>query len=349
MERSSFTGTVKKIGALLFAALLIALAAGAADFMSQRKQFREEIKNKVETKLDAKGNYLSVIFKSEENKYNFKVAPADRARLKAHLKTYFACNDDALLEKMLNELNRGRYIVYKEYQGDGVNLKTVFLSPKAQYWQWLTDGNGIEKLFHTYNFSVGLYAPDADSMFVVLQTEGTFYGITQAVNVPEFYRRNAANRTYTFRTATQAEMIAAVARMAPLKSGRVKPEEKFIDACRAHPYFQQKKGNDFLVSDQEILELYQEVVTKKDAECPVKESNGYWQIFEDYPYLVVDFSLKSRVNIQALLPPSLKFISGSVDEVAQSISDEVSVKYIPLSMRNFRDFTQEWTKTGGPK
>jgi len=25
------------------------------------------------------------------------------------------------------------------------------------------------------------------------------------------------------------------------------------------------------------------------------------------------------------------------------------VKYLPLSMKNFRDFTQEWTKTGGPK
>lgn len=348
MKRRGWRGLVKR-AAFFMVAGLVSLSAGGADFMAQRRQFREEIKNKVESKLDAKGNYLAVIFKSESNKYNFKMTAEDRGRLKSHLKTYFSCSDNALLEKMLSELEGGRYIVFKEFHSDGVNLKTVFLSPKAKYWEWLTDHNGIEKMFHVYNFSVGTYAPDGDSMFVVLQTEGTFYGITQAVSVPVFFRRNFADRTYNFRIATQAEMINAVNKMPALKPTRTRPAEKFIDACRTHPYFQQKKGNEFLVTDKQILDLYDMVVTNKDARCPVKESNGRWQVFEDYPYLVVNYTLKTRVNIAALIPDSLKFMAGAVDEVAQSISDEVSVKYLPLSMKNFRDFTQEWTRAGGPK
>jgi len=34
----------------------------------------------------------------------------------------------------------------------------------ARYWDWLIDYNGIEKMFHTYNFSVGLHRPDPDTM-----------------------------------------------------------------------------------------------------------------------------------------------------------------------------------------
>jgi hypothetical protein len=336
-----------RLGGAALALLLI--AASANDFMAERRRFREEIKNKVETKLDAAGKYSAVIFAGEKGKYNFNVTPADRDRLKAYLKGYFACNDAALLERMVTEMNSGQYVVYKEYQGDGVNLKTVFLSPKAKYWDWLTDTNGIEKMFHVYNFSVGLQAPDADSMFVILQTEGTFYGFTQAVSVPVFFRRNAAERSYNFRMATQAEIVKAVAKMPAPKPGRTKPEEKFLDACRTHLFFQQKTASGaWLIDDAEIMKLYRNNVVNIAEGCPVKESTGHWRLQDDYPYLVVDYSLKTRVNIDALLPSSMRFLSGAVSDAAQTISDEVSVKYLPLSMKNFRDVTQKWTKSGGP-
>ena len=341
---------VWRVAAIFAGALLLCAVAGAPDFLEQRRQFREEIKNKIETELDAQGNYLAVIFKSEANKYNFKIAANDRARLKSHLKAYFGSRDEALLAKMLNELNRGRYIIYKEYLPDGVNLKTVFLSPRARYWEWLTDYNGIEKMFHVYNFSVGLYQPDPDSMAVILQTEGTFFGITQAVNLPIVFRRDGKTHQVWCRMPTQQEMIAQVKKMPAVKPGRDQPEQKFIDACRTHPYFKQvEAGGGFKVSDEDIRKLYRVVVTNKDQECPIKDISGGWQIYEDYPYLVVDYSLKTKVNVEALIPKAMRSLSGAAAPVVQYISDEVSVKYLPLSMKDFRDSTQEWTRTGAPQ
>lgn len=329
---------------------LLLLAAAASDFMSERRRFRDEIKNKTEIKLDADGKYYAVIFNSEKGKYNFSVTPADRDRLKAYLKSYFSCNNSALLDRMVNEMNSGQYVVYKEYSADGVNLKVVFLSPKAKYWDWLTDVNGIEKMFHVYNFSVGLGPNDPAGTYVILQTEGSFYGISQAVSLPLVFKANAATRNFEFRMPSQADIIKALARMAPVKPGRTKPEEKFLDACRTHPFFQQKDASgQYVVTDAEIMKLYQNTIADVSNGCPVKESTGHWKVQDDYPYLVVDYSLKTRVNVGALLPKSMTFMSGAVTGVAQTISDEVSVKYLPLSMKNFRDFTQKWTKSGGPK
>ena len=342
---------LKSLAQSVFAALaflLVIAAAGSADFLEQRRKFRDEIRNKVETGLDSDGNYISVIFKGEEGKYNFGVTAEDRARLKAYASSYFNTTDDKLLDKIVDEMNTGHYAVYKEYHDDGVNLKVLFLSPKAKYWEWLTDVNGIEKMFHTYNFSVGLHAPDKDSMYVILQTEGAFFGISQAVTLPLIFTTDHEKRTLSFKMPAQKEINQAMADMEPVKEGRTSPEDKFIDAARTHPFFQQKDGGEYAVSDKDILELYSETIKNMDEECPVKESTGHWTVQDDYPYLVVDYSLKTRVNIDAFIPPSLRFLSGTLEDIAQSISDEVSVKYLPLSMKNLRDFTQEWTRTGGP-
>ena len=137
----------------VLAALILLAAVTPKQFMDERRKFRDEISNKIETKLDGEGKYFSVIFKDEQAKFNFAVTAEDRGRLKTYMKTYFACADEALLDKMVDEANRGRYIVFKEYSDDGVNLKAIFLSPQAKYWDWLIDINGIEKLFHVYNFS----------------------------------------------------------------------------------------------------------------------------------------------------------------------------------------------------
>jgi hypothetical protein len=334
---------------LALALVMLAAAGDPNDFLAQRRKFRDEIKNKKEQKLDAKGNYLSVIFTGEEGKYNFGVTPEDRARLTKHMKTYFGAGDDTLLPKMVDELNSGHYIIFKEYKNDSVFLKVIFLTPKAKYWDWLVDGNAIEKMFHTYNFSVGLGSQEPNKEMVVLQTEGSFLGITQAVSLPIRFEKDQAAHQYKWKMPTQAEIVAWVEKMPPVVAGRTKPEEKFIDACRTHPFFQQKKGDAYTVTDEDILKLYKTTVSNKDKDCPVKTNEGAWTIHEDYPYLVVDYDFSTKVNISALIPDSLKFISGSVEDIAQTITDEVSVKYLPLSMKNFRDSTQEWTKTGGPK
>ena len=125
---------------------LIAVAAIPTDYIQQKRKSREEVKNKIEKKLDRDGKYLSVIFK-EEGKYKFGITPGDRARLKAHARDYLSCNDDTLLEKILDELDTGHYALYKEFSETGTNVKVTFISPKAEYWTYLNNVDGIEKMF----------------------------------------------------------------------------------------------------------------------------------------------------------------------------------------------------------
>jgi hypothetical protein len=349
-EKMNAMGTILRVICIVLSLVIISATGNAENFIEQRRKFRDEIKNKVEKELTDDGQYIAITFKGEENKYDFKVNPEDRERLKNHLKKRLAVSDDKLADKMVNEINKGRYVVYKEYLDDGVNLKVVFLSPKATYWKWLTNSNGIENLFHTYNFSVGLHKPDPNSMMTVLQTEGSFYGISQSVNVPLLFVKNEADRTYSCSIPSQKTMDETLKNMATLKPGREKPEEKFIDSCRTHPFFQQKNSSgENLVTDDDIMDIYNEVVIGIEDECRVRQTDASWKIHEDYPYLVVDYNLKTRINVKAFLPKSLSFLGGALEDFAQSISDEVSVKYLPLSMKNFREHTQEWTKTGGPE
>lgn len=349
MKQNVFKKNAWILTTILLVAVVYYASAGSTDFLGQRRKFREEIKNKIETRLDAEGNYLAVTFKGEENKYNFQMTSGDGIRLKIFLTSYFSCREEVLLSKMLEGLNKGQYIVHKEFHKDGVNLKTVFLSPKVKYWEWLTDYNGIEKMFHVYNFSVGLYKPDPDSMSVILQTEGSFFGVTQAVSLPIVFNRDNQTHKVLCRMPTQEEILSQVKKMPAIKQGRNSPEQKFTDACRTHPFFQQTDSMGKLtVTDDYILKLYKTVIANKDAECPVKDISGGWHIQEDYPYMVVDYSLKTAINIEALIPKSMRVISGTLDSVVQQISDEVSIKYLPLSMKNFRDFTQEWTRKGRP-
>ena len=329
--------------------LVIAVAALAAtsSFLAQREKFRQEINFKKETKLDAAGRYLSVLFDADLNKYHFQVSPPDRDRLSVYLGKFFGAADPNLLQRMIAELESGHILVYKEYQPDGVTLKAFFLSPKAKYWEWLTDLNGIEKMFHVYNFSVGIGPNDPQGSSVILQTQGTFFGITRAVTLPVFFWQSPPGHTLNFREATQEEIIQAVEKAPPLHPDRAALDQKFIDYCRAHPMFQDKTASgDPIISDQDIKKILHDVVLNKDEKCEVKESSGRWTIQDDYPYLVVDYSLKTRVNMAAFIPPALKFLAGTLEQAAQYISDEVSAKYLTLSMKNFRDLTQEWSKAG---
>ncbi|HUT54909.1 MAG TPA: hypothetical protein VM658_16070 [bacterium] len=120
------------IMALAVSMPLVAVSGSSNKYLEQKRGFREEVNNKVEKKLDPDGNYLSVIFTDEQGKYNFGVTPDDRRRLKGHVREYFSCDDEALLEKIIGELDTGHYVLYKQYGDDGVNAKVIFLSPRAQ-------------------------------------------------------------------------------------------------------------------------------------------------------------------------------------------------------------------------
>ena len=344
MARNKF-----RLGAAGAAALLAAAVAVAATsaFVAQREKFRQEINFKKEIKLDQAGHYLSVLFDADLGKYQFGVSQPDRDRLSAYLGNFFGTTDPNLQKQMVDELDSGHILVYKEYQPDGVNLKAFFLSPKAKYWEWLTDINGIEKMFHVYNFSVGIGPNDPQGGSVILQTQGAFFGITEAVTLPVFFWQSPSGHTLNFREPTQGEITQAVEKAPAVQPGRTAVDQKFIDYYRAHPLFQEKNASgDPAISDQEIKKMLHVIVLNKDEKCDVKESSGHWTIQDDYPYLVVDYSLKTRVNINAFIPPALRFLSGTVEKAAQLISDEVSAKYLTLSMKNFRDFTQEWSKQG---
>lgn len=335
--------------ALALAFLLPLAALAGDDFLEQRRKFRDEIKNKIETKLDEDGTYLSITFKDDKDKYDFGVTDADRGRLKKLMGKNFSLGNDALLDKMVGELDKGRFVVSKKGEGEAAEIKVLFLSPKVEYWSHLTDVANIEKMFHTYNFSIGLDKPSANSQIVALQTEGTFLGITQGVSLPIRFEWDESEKRMDWRMPSQSEIVKAMDKMEPVKEGNTDPLQKFIDAAREHPYFQMKDGGDYEVGDDDIAELYETIVTDLDTKCPVKSNKGYWKIHEDYPYLVVEYNFSTTVNAEALIPSSLKFLSGTVEDIAQGISDEVSVKYLPLSMKNFRDHSVEWAKTGGPK
>jgi len=333
----------------LSVALLASGLLWAGSFRDQRVKFREEINLKVEEPMDAQELYHSVTFKNEKA-WDFKVTPAESEKLKGITKEFFGANDDKMLAKMVSDMGKGRFIVFKEYlaNNDGVNLKCIFLSPKVPYWKALIDIPGIEKLFYVYNFSLLLANKGPNDNYVLLDTEGKYMGFGKSVAVPVFFHADEASKTLSFRRATQKEATDAVNAL-PAKSSRTSLDDRFIDLARSNPWFQEKDASgNYLTSDKDILELLDKNIIHEDTKCDVYASTGRWQVMEDVSpnYLVVDYSLKTVVNIRAFIPPNLPLLGPMFKKIAQNVSDEVSAKYLPLSMKNFRDHTAEWAKSG---
>jgi len=320
----------------------------AGTFRAQREQFRSEINLKIEEPLDKPGLYRSVTFKNEKQ-WDFKVSPEEAQIISQSISDYFNLKDKALLNKMVWDMNQGRFIVFKEFDSnsEGVNLKCAFLSPRVPYWQYLTDIDGIEKLFYVYNFSVAFGKKSPTETYVILQTQGKFMGFTKAVTVPVIFNADEPNRILSFKMPAQKEIIEVVNHLPVLNPGRAGLEERFVDLCRTHPWFQEKdtKGN-YLVSDKEILAILDQAILNKDKKCDVYESIGRWKVEEDISerYYLVTYSLRSVVNLQAFIPPNIPLLGPAFKKIAQAVSDEVSAKYLPLSMKNFRDLTVEWAK-----
>jgi len=328
--------------------LLLAALANAGTFREQRAGFRQEINLKAEEPMDKEGLFHSVTFKNEKE-WNFQVSPEEREELKAKIKNFFDLKKTELLDPMVNEMSKGRFIVYKEYspESEGVNLKCAFLSPKVPYWKYLTDIAGIEKLFYVYNFSVELGKKSPDDTYVLLQTQGRYMGFRKAVTLPLLFHADQPSRTLSFSEAGQKEITDVVESLPVRNPGRTSLNDRFLDLCRSYAWFQDKDAaGKYLVSDIQILELLDQAIIDKDKKCDVYASDGGWKIDENLSdnYLFVTYTLKTAVNLRAFIPPNIPLLGPMFKRIAQSISGEVSAKYLPLSMKNFRDLTGQWAK-----
>ena len=334
----------KKVLVLFGSLTLLSGLIFASAFRDQRNKFREEINNKMEEPLGSSGLYGTVTF-SNEKPWNFSVAPPEADKIKKELKSYFGLSDDQMVDRMVSEMNKGRFIVYKEFskQSDGVNLKCAFLSPKVPYWNALTDIADIERLFYVYNFSVAFGNKSAAETYVVLQTQGKFMGFTKAVTLPVRFTADYQNRVLSWKMPSQQELNEIVNKM----PGKGASPERFIALARTHQWFSDKDASgNYAVSDDEIKKLFDQAVINKDKKCDVYECEGKWKIDETISdsYYLVTYSLRTVVNIQAFIPPNIPLLGAMFKRVAQQISDEVSAKYLPLSMKNFRDHTVDWAK-----
>ncbi len=327
------------IALTLFSGLIL-----AGNFRDQRDKFREEINLKVEEPISESKLYNSVTFK-DEKAWDFKITPEQSQKIQSQLKNYFSLNDPKMLGQMAEEMNRGRFIVFKEFssEADGVNLKCAFLSPKVPYWDQLTSINDIEKLFYVYNFSVAFGKKNPTDTYVVLQTQGKFLGFTKAVTLPLLFSADYSNRALSWKMPSQQELNEAAAKM----PGNGTVQQKFIALARTHQWFQEQdsQGNN-VITDQDLQKIVEQAVTNKDKKCDVYKCAGKWKIDENVSadYYLVTYSLLTVVNIQAFIPPNIPLLGPMFKKIAQSVSDEVSAKYLPLSMKNFRDHTVKWDK-----
>jgi hypothetical protein len=333
----SVLGAAAGMTLVLFLAGL-ALAGEKKSYREGREEFRKKIETKQEKPIEGTKEALAVYFPEDAGKFNFPVKPEETGRLKGLIQDYFQVQGDQVLTQAVSHLEKGAIVIGKRYSQakDGVVMKAIFLMPSYHYWERLTNVDGIEDTFAVYNTSVDFYA-EGVTHFCHLQIEGTFFGITSAIDLPVLFAAFPKTREFSFHMPTQAELDRAAKNMKPVSPGRALSQEIFIDLARKHPLFseQDKKGK-FRVSDKNMLKIYRNVFDLN--ECQVKVTEGGWKIFEDFSgFYVVEYLLRSVVNVDAFVP-HIPLVRGAVEKVAQSISDEVSVKYFPLSMKNLRDW-----------
>ncbi|MDD5223833.1 MAG: hypothetical protein PHE84_07565 [bacterium] len=333
----SVLGATAGLTLVLFLANL-ALAGEKKSFREGREEFRKKIETKQEKPIEGTKEAMAVYFPDDAGKFNFTVNPGEAGKLKGLIQDYFQIQGDQTLSQAISHLGKGAIIIEKRYSQakDGVVMKAIFLMPAYHYWERLTNVDGIEDTFAVYNTSVDFYA-EGVTHFCYLQIEGTFFGITSAIDLPVLFAAFPKTREFSFHMPTQVELDRAAKNLKPVSPGRTQSREIFMDLARKHPLFseQDKKGR-FRVSDKDLLKIYGNVFDLN--ECQVKVTEGTWKIFENYSgFYVVEYLLHSVVNVDAFVP-HIPLVRGAVEKVAQSISDEVSVKYFPLSMKNLRDW-----------
>lgn len=321
-----------------FSVVLPVSAGEEMGFHEQRKEFRKKIDTKEETPIEGAKDVSVVYFAEDKGRFTFSVQPGEVARVKEILVDYYEQDEDAVLERFIDQLKSGGLLLGKEYseKRDSVLIKSAFLMPPYPYWDRLTNVDGIENTFAVYNTSVEFFVEE-NRHYCYLQTEGTFFKVTRALNVPVIYFLEAEKREMNYRMPTQEELDRAAAGMQPVNPERTEPEQKFIDHCRRHPLFSEKDLKErYLIREKEIRKIYPQIFDLK--ECEVKVTEGGWKVYEGFSgFHLVTFTLKSVVNIEAFVP-KIPLVRNLVEKFAQTVSDEVSVKYLPLSMKNLRDW-----------
>lgn len=285
-------------------------------------------------------------FKSEKGKFNFEVDEAERQRLHPLMAKFYENDDAKLLDRMVDAMTAGKIAVYEtnhetEDGDQGVLYKAAFLMPPVAVIPYLRDKNLLDVIFDVYVSAVS-FLDQGNTSFVLLQPEGTMMGFTSTAIVPVMFINPPGDDRIRFRRASQQDIKTAIAVSPVVIPGRAKPEEKFIDHMRSDWPYNVKDPDDpssYEVEDEDLVDLLKDTLYDIDEECPVKQIGGGWDFyfdgFDDFVY--VEYTLSSAVNVDALFPgiPGLQFI---VKKIAQSVSDEAALKYLPVSMKNIRDF-----------
>ena len=333
--------TVLRSVPLLVSLLLVQFQADAG-FHESRTAFRQEIEKKKSFPIGGLENIKAILYDSDKGRFSFSVSQEEKSALMARLKEIFNIKEERYLEKIISSLSEGKIVVAREYrkgsaQFKGAQMHTCLLVPPIPCYERIATIERAEKTFAVYNASIAFDDENDNTAIGFFQPEGSFFGFTKAVNVPMKILRKPDERIANYIMPTQEEMNADLANMKPLSAQRTAPAEIFIDTLRTHPYFEEKKEDgSYRIDDEQILKILK-ILSNMSELAEVKDTQARWTVYEGFQnFYLVEYYLSSLVNIDAVFP-DIPFLKSIVGNIAQAVSDEVSWKYLSLSMKNLRD------------
>jgi hypothetical protein len=347
---NSCYGSISRVNPILKYWVLLILALNSAlgmasesEFIKQRRAFREEIENKQETPLFGTEKYYAVTFPGDAERWRFEINDLEREELKKLLGSYFEMDDLQKVEQMITLMQDGLFLVYKdeEYKGELLLFKTAFLiPPNPSYWPVLTDIDGIEKYFHVYNTSVALGENHVGQTYAFLQTEGSLYGFRHAINVIILYNEveGPQFKRLEFKSPSVSEKEALMQILS--KKGDASADQTIIHLFRKHPLFkEQDQKGEFMITDEDILEMFKNAARVLPSSGDRIAHPGCWEVREDFQkFYYVTFTIPTEADLAQVGIEVPQWIGGLVQRVVHAVACEVSAKYLPLSMKNFRDF-----------
>jgi len=313
-----------------------------AGFHESRTAFRQEIEKKKSFSIGGMENIKAILYDSDKGRFSFSVSQEEKSALIARLKDIFKVKEERYLEKMVAGLREGKIIVAREYRKGsakftGAQMRTCLLIPPVPCFNRIATIERAEQTFAVYNASISFDDENDNTDIGFFQPEGKFFGFTKAVNVPMKIMRKPDERIANYIMPTQEEMNTALAGIKPLSAQRTGLAEIFIDTARTHPYFEERnEDGSYRIDDEQILKILK-ILSNMPELAEVKDTQARWTVYEEFQnFYLVEYYLSSLVNIDAVFPdiPFLKSIAGNI---AQAVSDEVSWKYLSLSMKNLRD------------
>lgn len=335
---------MKRLGAsVIILILLVPSARADSAYHRMRKAFRQEIDKKKVFPIGDLKNIKAILYDSDIGRFSFAISPVERENLMGLVRGFFGIPEGKNLDRIIDGLAEGKIIVEKEFRKAGTAFKgarmhTCFLIPPVPYYNRIDSINRAEQTFSVYNVTASFTEEGAHPAVIgFYQPEGTFFGVTRAVNVPMKAIRKPEKQAVYFSMPTQEEIDRGLAAMTPMSPDRTGLEERFIDTVRQHPFFAEKNSDSrYVVSDEQILKILS-ILTDAGHKCQIKDTEAYFKVYEGFAgFHVVEYFLTSMANINALFP-NIPLLRSIVENIAQAVSDEVSWKYFSLSMKNLRD------------